>query len=102
MYEQIFDEDPLTQTRRVIYRDPYEKTTTIVSTQDVTDLVEENKAAFNNAPGRWKEAFNHVASIPIGLYFELKKKGIVDDHAAFKKWLNKSDNRFFRTRPGRV
>lgn len=102
MYEQIFDEDAMTQTRRVIYRNPYEKTTTIVATQDVTEIVEENKAAYNDAPGRWKETFNHVASIPIGLYFELKKKGIIDDQKAFKRWLNERDNRAFRTRPGTI
>lgn len=100
MYEQIFDEDSMTQTRRIIYRDPHEKLTTIVATQDVTEIVEENKAVYNSTPGRWKEAFNHVASIPIGLYFELKRKGIVDDQKTFKRWLNDRDNRAFRTRSG--
>jgi len=102
MYEQIFDEDPLTGTRRIFYRDPYEKTNTIVATQDVTDIVEENKARFNESGGRWNESFNHVASIPIGLYFQLKKQGIIDDPERFKRWLNESDNRAFRTRPGTI
>lgn len=102
MYEQIFDEDPLTQTRRVIYRDPYEKVNTIVATQDVTDIVAENRELFKESDGRWKDAFNHVASIPIGLYFELKKQGIIDNPERFKKWLNSSENQAFRTRPGRV
>lgn len=101
MYEQLFDEDPLTGTRRIFYRDPHEKTNTIVATQDVTDIVEENKAQYNASAG-WKEAFNHVASIPIGLYFQLKKQGIVDDPARFKRWLNNSDNRAFRTKPGAI
>jgi len=43
-----------------------------------------------------------VASIPLNLYYDLKRQGIVDDPARFKKWLNDSDNRFFRTRGGRV
>ena len=43
-----------------------------------------------------------VASIPLSLYFDLKKKGIADDPVAMKRWLNDPDQRFFRTRPGRL
>jgi hypothetical protein len=43
-----------------------------------------------------------VASIPMNVYFDLKEKGILDDPAALKRWLNDSDNRFFRTKAGRV
>mgnify|MGYP006213542651 CR=1 FL=1 len=43
-----------------------------------------------------------VASIPIHIYWDLKKRGIADDDEAMKRWLNDSQNRFFRTRPGQV
>jgi hypothetical protein len=43
-----------------------------------------------------------VASIPMTLFYDLKKQGIIDDPARLKAWLNNPDNRFFRTRPGRV
>jgi hypothetical protein len=36
------------------------------------------------------------------LFYRLKKDGIIDDPSAMKRWLNDPDNRFFRTRPGRV
>lgn len=74
--------------------------------QDVTDLVEHNKAAYNSIDERARHGtFNRYASIPLNLFFDLFKKGHFrgaklskDD----KRWLNDSDNRFFRTRPGRV
>jgi hypothetical protein len=33
---------------------------------------------------------------------ELKQQGIIDDPKALRRWLNDPDNRYFRTRPGRV
>ena len=48
--------------------------------------------------GEWSK----VASIPMPLYYRLKRDGIADDPKRMKAWLNDADNRFFRTRPGRV
>ncbi len=60
-----------------------------------------NKADFNDAPSRWGEG-QRVASIPMTVYWELKRRGVVDDQGALRRWLNDPDNRFFRTRPGAV
>jgi len=75
----------------------------ISETQDVTNIIEMNKRSANEIDkhkpyGEWSK----VASIPLNLYYDLKRQGIVDDPARFKKWLNDPDNRFFRTRGGRV
>jgi hypothetical protein len=102
MLEMLLDEDPLTGTRRIMHRDEYDRTNTIVEEQKVDGIVELNKEQYKEAGGRWEETFNKVASIPIVLYFKLKKEGIIDDPARLKRWLNDSDNRVFRTRPGRV
>lgn len=71
---------------------------------DATDVIEENKAAFNQIDEKagWKGDMHKVASIPMALFYDLKKQGIIDDQARLKAWLNDPDNRFFRTRPGRV
>ena len=45
---------------------------------------------------------SRVASIPLTVYYDLKQKGILDDQAAMKKWLNDPDNELFRTRKGKV
>jgi hypothetical protein len=41
-----------------------------------------------------------VASIPLSVYYELKRQGIADDPKALRKWLNQSENQAFRTREG--
>jgi hypothetical protein len=45
---------------------------------------------------------HHVAQIPMALYYDLKSKGITEDPARMKAWLNDPENRYFRTRPGTV
>jgi len=72
--------------------------------QDVEDVAESNKQSFNQVDERanWQGDMHKVASIPMAIFYDLKRKGILDDPAAMKKWLNDSDNRVFRTRPGTV
>ena len=69
--------------------------------QDVTAIIEDNKAEFNEAPERWGE-WTKVGSIPISVYYELERQGILHDQKALAKWLNDPDNRAFRTRPGTI
>ena len=64
-------------------------------------ILDENKQSFNDAPTGWGNG-QKIASIPVHILWDLKKKGILDDEAAFKRWLNDPDNRFFRVRPGTV
>jgi hypothetical protein len=101
---RIFDEDPIGGRRRLFHYDHTNDTFTIETQQDVTDLVEQNKALAGrfDERSRWAGDWHRVASIPMSLYFDLKRKGLVDDIPALKRWLNDPDNRFFRTRPGRV
>ena len=75
----------------------------IETTQDVTDIIKRNRASLNevdvHAPwGEWSK----VASLPLSVYYDLKQQGILDDRARFKKWLNDPDNKYFRTRGGRI
>jgi hypothetical protein len=70
---------------------------------DVAPTKDVNTRLFNDADKRWKhDANNHIASIPLPIYFDLKRKGIVADRKAFLKWLSDPDNRVFRTRPGNI
>lgn len=83
----------------------------IEDVQDCTAILEKNKREYNSFDenARWSdEPFrNKIASIPLTVIDSLNKKGILKgfrvlDQKAFKAWLNDSDNRFFRTRTGRV
>lgn len=69
--------------------------------QDVSAIIEANKAEFNDAPDRWGE-WTKVGSIPLSVYYELERKGILHDQKALASWLNDPDNRAFRTRPGTI
>jgi hypothetical protein len=77
---------------------------TIQTTQEVSPYLEAAKKSYNTFDERtpWKGDMHKVAKIPIDLFFKLKKQGVTDDPAKFKRWLNDSENRYFRTRPGRV
>ncbi len=70
--------------------------------QDLEPSIEANKALFNDAQTNWRGDMHLVASIPMSIYFDLKQKGIADDDAAMKRWLNSSENQVFRTRPGQI
>ena len=97
-----FDEDPLTLKRTLWHED--QDGLTIVPQQNVEPILEANKRLHNSVDerARWKGSWHRVASIPMPLYMELERRGITKDPKAFARWLNDRDNRFFRTRPGRV
>lgn len=103
MSKKLFDYDPTTGTTKWWHYDADRDEATIETEFKIDDLIEDNKAHFNNTDERerWGE-WTRVASVPMPLYFTLKKQGIADDQAALKRWLNDPDNRLFRTRPGRV
>lgn len=80
----------------------------IRTTQDVTAIVEQNKAQYNvgSVHDKWGD-LTKVASLPFTIVDTLNRKGImrgfaVIDEKEFRIFLNDPENRFFRTRPGRV
>lgn len=80
----------------------------IETKQDITGIIEGNKAQFNaiDEKAKWGE-WTKVASIPNVVVDELNKQGIMRGYAVldekrFRIFLNDPDNRFFRTRPGQV
>jgi len=102
MHTRIFDRDPISGTTEFFHYDPKTDDFTIETRQECDDLVEANKLAFNGHEGGWKGDMHRVASIPMNVYLELRQKGILDDQKKLRAWLNDPDNRYFRTRPGRV
>ena len=76
----------------------------IETIMDVSGVVADNQQKFNQFDERanWKGDMHHVASIPMALFYKMKAEGKLDDQAYMKRWLNSPENRFFRTRPGKV
>lgn len=106
MTKRLFDYDPLTGVTEWFEYDDTNDTFTICNSQDVEAIVEHNKAKFNeftSARDAWGDKIGHsthAATIPLNIYFDLQRKGILRDPVAFKRWLNDPDNSAFRTRPG--
>lgn len=106
----LLDRDPLTGTTEWFIPDESAGTFTIQTEQDVSGLVEFNKRQhneFNGVHERWGEEIGgrtKVASIPLNVYFDLKKRfgDMRQNPTAWKRWLNDPDNAAFRTRPGTV
>jgi len=98
MQKRLFDRDPeLGITKYWHVKDNGEYV--VETVQDVTGIAEYNKRSYNGTDKKWKD-INKVASIPLSVYYELKRQGIADDPKALRKWLNDSDNQVFRTRQG--
>ncbi|WP_176052593.1 hypothetical protein [Paraburkholderia caribensis] len=104
MSKKVFDYAPEFGITRYWHYDESNDKATIEEVQDHSTIVEVNKNRFNQMDERanWKGDMHHVATIPLVILQDLKMKGILDDKVAFKKWLNDPENRFFRTRPGKV
>lgn len=101
MTKRIFDTDPLTGITR--YWHVKSNGEYVIETVQELDVDESNTRARNSTDKRTKWGdMSRVASIPLSVFYDLKRQGIVDDQKAFKKWLNDPDNRVFRTREGTV
>jgi hypothetical protein len=101
--KRLFDYDPETGTTKWWHYDADKDEAKIETVFEVGDLIEQNKKQYADTDERARYGeWSKVASIPMALFYRLKAKGIIDDPAAMKRWLNDPDNRFFRTRPGRV
>lgn len=105
--KRLLNETPEQGIKR-IFHEHAENEFAIETVQDVTEIVDENKENYNQRGGeRWKFLMNHVAQIPTSIYYDLVRRGIVDDKndpemTRLKRWLNDSDQRAFRTRPGKI
>lgn len=99
MQKRIFDTDPaagITRYWHVKNNGEY-----VIETVQNMDVDESNRRQRVETDKRTKwNDINRVASIPLSVYYDLKRRGIADDPKALKKWLNDRDNRVFRTREG--
>lgn len=107
--KRVVDADPLSKTRtNFLYEESNsgrqsDDSVVIEHEQDVTDILKDNKAKANEIDRHQPHGnMSKVASIPMVIFHDLKKKGILGDEKRFKQWLNDPDNRAFRTRGGRV
>ena len=99
MSKRLFDTDPMTGITRYWHvKDNGEYVIETVQNLDV-DQSNRRQRIETDKRTKWGD-MNRVASIPLSVYYDLKRQGIADDPKALKKWLNDRDNRVFRTREG--
>jgi hypothetical protein len=101
MSKRLITDDTETGIKTYLQYDGTDDDAIIVKEQDATNIVEANRAAFDAAPARWGD-MTHVGRIPLTVYYELERKGILQDQVALVKWLNDPENAMWRTRPGNV
>ncbi len=101
--KRLFSIDAEQGITRYFHFDDETGQATIQTKQDVTAIIEENKQEYAQVDerARWGE-WSRVASIPMSIYFQLKAEGKLDDQEYMKKWLNDADNKYFRTRAGKI
>lgn len=101
---RILSQDLDSGLTEYFYYDPDKDGIVIETVQDVSGIMEYNKATYAQVDERagWKGDMHHVGKIPMVMYFMLKRQGILDDQERLRAWLNDSANSGFRTRPGRV
>ena len=104
IHKRLFNENKDQGIKRYWHEDSETGDVTIQTQQDVTDVIEANKAIYNaqDEKANWKGEWHLVASIPEAVYYKMKAEGKIDDQEYMKRWLNDSENQFFRTRPGKV
>lgn len=101
MSKRLITDDALTGIKTYLEYDGTDDNAVIRKEQDVTGIVESNRAAFDGAPKRWGD-MTHVGRIPLTVYYELERKGILNDQDALRKWLNDPENAMWRVRPGTI
>lgn len=71
--------------------------------EEVTPVLDQNKAEQNDGDGYTKDrTMRKIASLPMTVYCDLVRRGIMDDEKALRRWLRDPDNRYFRTSGGKI
>lgn len=96
--KKLLDIAPDTGLAHTFHLDEATGDARIVASQDITPLLDANKAQANEPVAR-RANWRKVASLDMATWFKLKQEGILDDPKALKRWLNDPENRWYRTSP---
>ena len=100
---RFFDRNPLTGATTLYHYDHADDIAHFETVEDHQPVTDANtRFHIDNTDANWRGDMHLVASLPLTVWFDLKKRGILDDDKALRRWLNDPDNMLFRTRPGRV
>lgn len=101
MITRFFDHNPETGMTEIFHYD--NGRVWMETVMDAQPVFDDNQREYNSVDERakWGE-FTKVASVPMHLFTEMRRSGVLKDPKAIAKFLNDRDNLKFRTRPGRL
>jgi hypothetical protein len=106
--KKLFSVDPLTGRHTIAHMND-DGGLVLETKQDVSNIIESNKREYNDITSldRFDDRMTKVARLPLTVVDDLNRKGImrgflVTNEKEFRAFLNDPDNRFFRTRPGKL
>lgn len=86
-----------------VYFDGDTDTLYVKTSYDAEPVLESNKADYNAANRHYPgEGLHHVASIPMPLWGKLAVAGAIHDEKWMRRFLNDPENRYLRTKPGKL
>lgn len=100
---RVFEDfDPATGKMTLFHWDDSGRVT-LETIQEVQPILDDAQRDYNSVDerARWGE-FQRVGTIPMPLYMQLRREGILQDPKALAKFFNDRDNLKLRTRPGRL
>jgi hypothetical protein len=99
---RFFDHDETSGLTEYFIFNPDDDTFMIQTQQEnESQILEFNAELRKERKGRMGD-MTHIAHIPQVIMAKLHQEGIIQDPTRFRRWLNDSDNRMFRTREGKV
>ena len=104
---RLLGHDPDSGITEYYHFDPETQGFLTETRQDITQIIELNKAVVNDNTG-WKGDLHHVAHIPLSILMQLAQQGIVSvagqilDDKRYRAWLNDPANDAFRVKRGRI
>lgn len=99
---RFFDHDDFTGiTEHFIYNPEDDSFSIKTQQENESQILEYNAELRKGSRERFGE-WDRVAHVPAVVMAQLKRDGILDDPARYRKWLNDSSNKMFRTREGKV
>lgn len=101
MSKLIIDFNETTRIGHYYHYDRETGESRITVEQECAPITEFNKLQYNQDHGSFGE-MAPMARIPLAIWHEWIRTGKDRDPVFVKRWLNDPDNRFFRTRPGRI
>ncbi len=106
-HKRLLARDPDAGRTEWYWSNPDDGKIAIQTEWDVNPIAEDCKGIYNTFDERapWKGDWHHVACIPMAVIedeWRRNRRNLLVDKDYVRHWCNKSENRAFRIRPGRV